>query len=431
MTDSTHTKKRKREENHHDKVTLAMSSESMSTAGPVIVAFPALQPAQSTAFKCYAKRPKKSSAGEPTVQDFASKGTIIAGETDSVEFYSRSTAQDPRSPSCQYLIGVHDKTTNKVTLRHAPLHVLTRDVKAFKSLDPLASGLAFEERVKARNLLGEAFGSKKAKQAIRATERNRVDVSAMEGVAGYLQDSIDAGTGSLPSKEAAKAAADGNRPIPQCNVYAKLPEDIYALHDIISEAELSSISVTQIMLASNDSSRISLLPYSRSSWVNQHLISECAAATSNKTNLKILFYISSMFLFRHTSVDDKTQLLKRMSSVPSEIVEGLLAKFTEHSRNSTKAQTTKQMQTLLLTHMFALCLRVDNYATDPTLIAADLSMSVRTVTTHFKQLGCKVEALTVTERNRLGLGPAVDKEPNRCILRVPLDFPKQRTHKRK
>lgn len=34
------------------------------------------------------------------------------------------------------------------------------------------------------------------------------------------------------------------------------------------------------------------------------------------------------------------------------------------------------METMLLTHMFALCLRVDDYATDTTLIAKDLSMSV-------------------------------------------------------
>lgn len=96
------------------------------------------------------------------------------------------------------MIGVHDKTTHKVTLRHAPLHVLIRDVKALKSLDPLSAGS--EEREKSRNLLGEAFGSKKAKQAIRAMERNRVDVSAMEGVASHLQGSIEAGTESLPSK---------------------------------------------------------------------------------------------------------------------------------------------------------------------------------------------------------------------------------------
>ena len=93
---------------------------------------------------------------------------------------------------------MHDKTTHTVKLRYAPLHVMTRDVKALKSLNPLAAST--KDGDKARNILGEAFGSKKAKRAIQATERNRVDISAMQGVVDHLQDGIEAGTGSLPSQ---------------------------------------------------------------------------------------------------------------------------------------------------------------------------------------------------------------------------------------
>jgi DNA-directed RNA polymerase I subunit RPA49 len=51
-------------------------------------------------------------------------------------------------------------------------------------------------------MLGKTFGTKKAKAAITAHERNKVDVSAMEGVAGVLQDRIDEGTENLPSQGA-------------------------------------------------------------------------------------------------------------------------------------------------------------------------------------------------------------------------------------
>jgi DNA-directed RNA polymerase I subunit RPA49 len=37
---------------------------------------------------------------------------------------------------------------------------------------------------------------------------------------------------------------------------------------------------------------------------------------------------------------------------------------------------TSAAETLLLTHMFALCLRVDDYATDPKILADDLKMPV-------------------------------------------------------
>jgi DNA-directed RNA polymerase I subunit RPA49 len=57
----------------------------------------------------------------------------------------------------------------------------------------MSSGLSTDATIEwktRRNDLGEAFGTRKAKSQIRAEERNRVDVSAMEGVKGHLMESI-------------------------------------------------------------------------------------------------------------------------------------------------------------------------------------------------------------------------------------------------
>ena len=67
-----------------------------------------------------------------------------------------------------------------------------------KNLKPIE--MSAEERVKQRNILGETFGTKKAKARIRAEERNRVDIDAMKGVAGHLQDRIQDNTSSLPTQ---------------------------------------------------------------------------------------------------------------------------------------------------------------------------------------------------------------------------------------
>lgn len=95
-------------------------------------------------------------------------------------------------------MGVYNKRTKTTTLRPAPLHVLSRQVKALKNIKPIQ--VSTEERVKQRNLLGETFGTKKAKAAIRAQARNRVDVDAMKGVAGHLQERIEENTSSLPTQ---------------------------------------------------------------------------------------------------------------------------------------------------------------------------------------------------------------------------------------
>jgi hypothetical protein len=103
-----------------------------------------------------------------------------------------------RSLQSRYLVGVHNKRTGITTLRAAPLHILTHRVKALKGMDP--TPVSAQERLQARATLGEAFGTKKAKANIRAQERNKVDVSAMEGVVGHLQDRIEQSTGALPTQ---------------------------------------------------------------------------------------------------------------------------------------------------------------------------------------------------------------------------------------
>ena len=95
-------------------------------------------------------------------------------------------------------MSVYDRTTGQVTV--LPViktpHILDRTVKALKSIPPTAapSGLAYKE---ARTTLGETFGTKKAKAAIRAEERSHIDVSAMEGVMGFVMDGIERGSGGL------------------------------------------------------------------------------------------------------------------------------------------------------------------------------------------------------------------------------------------
>ena len=122
-----------------------------------------------------------------------------------------------------------------------------------------------------------------------------------------------------------------------------------------------------------------------------------------KNARKLLFFISTMLAFRIATSRgriDKSKLYEKLSIVPTVVVDGLVTRFTETSRGSStsvvfpqhptfppltgltvfavidRSQVTTQTQTNLLTYLFALCLRVDRYSTDTSLIAADLTMSV-------------------------------------------------------
>lgn len=116
---------------------------------------------------------------------------------------------------------------------------------------------------------------------------------------------------------------------------------------------------------------------------------------------------------------------------------------------SPRVHVTQELETSLLTHMFALCLRVDEWATDTTVLATDLSMPVTKVNQLFKSLGefvdkfpvfcrsntshtllgCKIEKLTKKELDRRRL-PESEANTKRAHLTVPLEFPKARVKRR-
>lgn len=429
MATGTTSKKRKREAADDPKVSFALSDQPKSQVGPVLVHFPSVRPSKSTPFKCYRTGKNETSTKGDADTDFADIPALIAGETDAVEFYSSDETRRA-SEGCRYFIGVHNKKTGVTTVRQAPLHVLTHQVKALKNLQPAAvSDLEWQE---ARAALGESFGTRTAKLAIKARERNKVDVSAMEGVVDHLQEGIQKATQALPSKEAAQAHADNARLVPAHNADAIVPGDIYPLHNIIPEAEWEVLSSTPFLEANGSKEQRALLPSQRSKWVNQHLESILGSASPSKTNIKVLQYVSCMMLFRSLASRnlEREVLLEKLSAIPSIVAESLLSRFTETARGSFQPQFTSQKETLLLTHMFALCLRVDDYVTDTELIAKDLARDTAGVNLLFVSLGCKITKLVTSDLKDLGL-PEKATKVKRAVLKAPLVFPKPRAPRRR
>ncbi|KAG6902638.1 hypothetical protein C0995_013763 [Termitomyces sp. Mi166 len=397
-----------------------------------------LQAPSSTAFKCYANKKAKNESKQPEkVESSNEQDLLVVGETDDVEFISNEGESKKAAESgCRYLIAVHNKRTS--TLSIVPTaktpHILTRTVKALKSIPAFVPSQ--HEYRQARNVLGETFGTKKAKASIRAQERNRVDVSAMEGVMDHLQQGIDKGAAGLMTTEEAKEEADKNRLIPPFDATAVDPEDSYPLHNIIPEVEWKALSISAFDQAAGPSERKALLPFKWSDWINSHVNMTYADTESPKRrrrNLKILLYISAMFAFRRATEFKKNiskdDLTEKLSAVPPIIVDGLISRFTETSRGSIGHTSTSATQTKLLSYLFALCLKVDNFATDTSQIAHDLNKPTTEINTLFKSLGCKVGLLGDKERAKLGLS---DKEATdkRAILTAPLVFPKPRLRRK-
>ncbi|KAJ7153500.1 Rpa49 subunit specific to nuclear RNA polymerase I [Mycena crocata] len=424
---NTSQKKRKRDASPARGIAFKLSSHSVAPeeVGPVLVSFPSLEAPPSTVFRCYRKKAKTT----------AEEGKLlVAAETDAVEFETNEEETGHvAGAGCRYVIAVHNKRTSALTVLPTALspHILSHKVKALKSIEPSAAPSA-TEYFQARTALGETFGTKKAKAAIRARERNRVDVSAMEGVMDFVMAGIDKGAEGLMTLEEAKELADTNRVVPPFDATATEPADIYPLHGIIPEPEWKALPISAFYEAGSAQARKELLPFRGSDWVNARIESTMEQADKEKKrNLKTLFYISCMMAFRRTTERkfSKEDLPAKLSSVPGPVLDSLLARFTECPRGSTEPRTTPALQLLLLSHIFALCLRVDNYAADHAVISRDLSMATEKTNMVFKSLGCKIVKLGERERTRLGLPDRVADE-KRAVLTAPVQFPKQRMKKK-
>ncbi|KAJ7631990.1 Rpa49 subunit specific to nuclear RNA polymerase I [Mycena polygramma] len=423
-------KKRKREASPARGIAFKVSSHSVAPneVGPVLVSFPALDAPPSTAFRCYRKKIKTSA--DPNEE----AGLLtVAGETDAVEFESNDEeTRRVAGAGCRYVIAVHNKRTSELTMLPTTMspYILTHTVKALKSIEPAPAPSAVEY-FQARTALGETFGTKKAKAAIRARERNRVDVGAMEGVMDFVMAGIDKAAEGLMTSEEAKEMADNNRPIPPFSLEATDPSDVYPLHGIIPEPEWKALPVSAFYEAGGPYERKQLLPFKGSDWVNARIeLTMEQTDKDRKRSLKILFYISSMMAFRRATDHKftKEELPAKLPNVPGAVIDSLLARFTECPRGSTEPRSTPLLQTRLLAHLLALSLRIDNFAADHVLIARDLSLAPDKIAQTFKSLGCKIVTLGERERTKLGLPDSVADE-KRAVLTAPVQFPKQRMKK--
>ncbi|CED85388.1 RNA polymerase I 49 kDa subunit [Phaffia rhodozyma] len=405
---------------------LQISFNEASQLGPVFANFPSIVPPTTTPFKLY--RHKDSDTKKPLEEQL----TILAGETAGVELYStnrdvpvKGNPDGQGGYPCKYLIGIHDPSTSTLTLAPTPTYLLAHSVKRLKQLDSSESTSAnFKDQ---RNKLGEAFGTKKAKSRIKAVERNLIDTSQMEDVRVLLQDSIQQSGAALPTQETIKAVADQARPIPPPNMEATTPEEAYKLEDIIPASCSVALRplIKEIIGAENDQTRMTLLPFRHSSWVNRRMRDTLLKEKPSKEKLKILLYILLMRKLMITRRDDLTDigtLTKKFAPVPRVVVMNLKDTFTETPRGAKAATITPGMEAKLHSWMLCLCLMYDNFICDAPELAKDLNMAPTKVNALLGGLGCKIEIPNAVERERLGISYADAKATKKAILKVPLVF---------
>lgn len=303
----------------------------------------------------------------------------------------------------RYLIGVKRKNSDTVTFQEAPLYIVNRQIRSLAHQTKQQIEDDNKDRMKARNALGETFGTKKAKKAIKEAERNHVDIEAMANVAGYIQQDISENTDILPTRESIKATSDSQRPLPPYNENGDGLEEVYKTSNIVTDPEMNSIRLDKILTSPDSKTIGSLLPSGESSnYIIERLIAlkDVKGSKSNRTKMKLLVYMSYLYAFRSLGRLSRSKVQEK-TNAPGTIIEGLFSKFTETPRGSTKTTVTPFTQSKLLSYILVLALHIDDNSVDPSPIAKELALPITKVNETFKSIGCSIVGLNVSTFNIL------------------------------
>ncbi|KAI8925772.1 RNA polymerase I associated factor, A49-like protein [Entophlyctis helioformis] len=376
-------------------------------------------------FDLYSQRPSEAdmAAALSSNAAVAKRRRLLVADTPKIEYIGEQAPSN-----CKYVVGVLDKATGRVTLREALPMTVTTVVKALKQTESKTIG---EKNMAARNQLGEAFGTKKRKQAIRAQEKNQVDVAGLQAVASKIKEKIEDTAANLPPKAEIDARMFLDKAIPPCNVDAGTPDSVYNMDDIVTPEVLAAVDVKAMWrsrLAADAYQTIqSLQP---TDWVWTRIEATLQEKTDKSRLRKLLYVAMLMRLFRISANELNNEEIgaKSFNGASQPVVDHLLRMFCEWQEDEQtgkqRRRITSKLKDKLLAYILVACLILNNFSVDLEQIAADLSLVPSKVVKVARELGCRVEVGRNADHDPAH--SAASGSSKRAVLALPLVFPMRR-----
>lgn len=359
--------------------------------------------------------------------------------------------EEPRGskPLLNHYIGVFDPKTGRLDVVEAKRMVMRGQVRA-KQL-PAASAaedrpvqvrlLALRRWVAAPEFLtrlqtmlerktdlGQTFGTKKAKKALRdnvlnallSPEKNKADdgsAAKIDNASRAMLDSVGAVTSQMATREELQAAVDEAKPVPRANVDAKDVGDVYEAEAIIGADILKLVPIREWQEKARRKEGIQTPSRFIAARVN-------AVATDDDatTRLRVLRYFGFVLLFylgtkpgkqRGTrQLPPREKLRELLSPAPEAVIENIRRKFSEGGT------MRKFHMNLLMTHCCAFACIVDDFEVDTQNLRDDLRLDQKSMNQYFYEIGARVKQVG----GKGGEGPAAHV----ARLALPLVFPRQR-----
>lgn len=279
--DATSGKKSSKKQRSSSSVTLDYKGDG-SSVGAILIESPYFRPPEAmNLFSLNTKTPTLDDSLTVGVRPDSAPNVVIDSDNYNLAYANTpELVNQAKGYTGQYVLGIYDAARRKVTLHPAPLLSLSRSI-VLGNTGPSRSLEIRSNFASARRDLGELFGNRKQKLAIRNADRMKVDTAGIdEKVLQGIKDAVaDARTNpsalnekSLPSHSILNEDLS-TRPIPLPHLDATTPEAVYPLSELFPR-ELSLCINSKPYLEANDADQVQkLLPQqvSRSQWLTSRL----------------------------------------------------------------------------------------------------------------------------------------------------------------
>ena len=273
--------------------------------------------------------------------------------------------------------------------------------------------------------LGQTFGTKKAKKALRENVLNAIapekkagddSPSKIDSAARAMLDSVGAVTSQMATREELQAAVDEAKPVPRAKLDAKDIADVYDPNVIIGADILNLVPIREWQEKARNKEGIQT-----PSRFIAHRVNALATNDDATSRLRVLRYLGLVLLFYLSTTRGKQKgtrqlparekLREVLSPAPEAVIENIRRKFSDGGT------MRKFHMDLLFTHCCVFACIVDGFEVDTQNLRDDLRLDQKSINNYFHEIGGRVKQVGSKAE-----GQAVWI----ARLALPLDFPKQR-----
>lgn len=372
----------------------------------------------------------------------------LEGSTDRLELFARSLGNDFQQPFRYAVAIVPGDTSEPVRVWDAQILTTERRVKRLKAVEESdaarlgpgavesAAAAALDYKT-AQNLLGEAFGTRKRKQAIVSMEKNNVRADSLGLPANEFIVQTLAKT--APAGNISENVGMASSLLPPFNKETLNVNEIYPVRGgLISDECFQALPVEPfikltVKSSNEDVDAIRSQFGMKDFWINRIL---SAPRDDGHYTLRLLLFAHFLSSFRELKEaalngpeGSVAAVQSRIAGCPEAVAADLLARFADRiappptaTLNSAKHKFPNTLRDKAILYILTVLLHLDSFRVNATSTAELLAITPTKLVSFFKALGCTID--------RPGRGEELNCNINNRLVPVkfarltaPLTFP--------